>query len=86
MKKLILTPKKDTFTICLPPDWVGKPMVCILKTPYEQFEDEVISQVSDVAISYQAERHHWARRGRRYLLRKRRVASKANAGRLRSDA
>ena len=23
MKKLILTPKKDTMTICIPPDWVG---------------------------------------------------------------
>ena len=70
MKKLILTPKKDTMTICIPPDWVGKPLVCILKEPYEQ-EEDMISYVSDVSISYQAERYNWAKRGRRYHLRTR---------------
>lgn len=31
MKKLILLPKTDTVTICLPSDWVGRPIICILK-------------------------------------------------------
>lgn len=35
MKKLILRPTKDSITICLPEDWVGKPISCIL-----QREDE----------------------------------------------
>ena len=30
MKKLTLTPSRDTITICLPEDWVGKPISCIL--------------------------------------------------------
>lgn len=32
MKKLLLLPKTDTITICLPRDWVGHPIICILKT------------------------------------------------------
>lgn len=53
MKKMILTPKKDTITFCLPDDWVGKPMVCILKSPYECDEDEdVVSYVSEDAMCY----------------------------------
>lgn len=31
MKKLILLPKTDTVTICLPSDWVGRPVICLLK-------------------------------------------------------
>ena len=75
MKKLILTPKKDTLTICLPPDWVGKPLVCILKDPDEQ-DEGMISYVSDVSIGYQVERYRWAKRGRRprrHRLRKKSV-------------
>lgn len=56
MKKMIITPKKDTITICLPPEWVGKPLVCILETPYEQSEPDVVSQVSEASIGYMAER------------------------------
>lgn len=77
MKKLIITPKRDTLTICLPPEWVGKPLVCILKTPYVFPEEEIVSQVSDVAISYQAERHNWARRGRHFHLRKVRIRKRS---------
>ena len=36
MRKLILRPTKDSITICLPEDWVGKPISCIL-----QREDEI---------------------------------------------
>lgn len=32
MKKLLLLPKTDTITICLPSDWVGHPIICILKS------------------------------------------------------
>ncbi len=40
MKKLILRPTKDSITICLPEDWVGKPISCIL-----QREDELLTPV-----------------------------------------
>ena len=36
MKKLTLTPSRDTITICLPEDWVGKPISCILSRDDEQ--------------------------------------------------
>lgn len=54
---MILTPKKDTVTLCLPPDWVGKPIVCILKFPYEkEEEDAMVSYVSEDAMCYSANR------------------------------
>ena len=40
MKKLILRPTKDSITICLPEDWVGKPISCILLR-----EDEPLTPV-----------------------------------------
>ena len=53
MKKMILNPKRDTITLCLPTDWVGKPIVCILKSPYELEEDEeMVSKVSEAALCY----------------------------------
>ena len=57
MKKLILIPKKDTITLCLPPDWVGKPMLCILKDPYEMEEERLVAQVSEAALCYHVGRH-----------------------------
>lgn len=63
MKKMIITPKKDSITICLPPDWVGKPLVCMLETPYEQNE-EMVSQVNEDAVGYGAERFLGTRPGR----------------------
>ena len=51
MKKLILLPKKDTITICLPENWVGKPLECILRHPEEKSaypEDlEIVSEVRE---------------------------------------
>lgn len=56
MKKLILTPQKDTLTICLPQDWVGKPLLCILRHPDEKstypIESEFISSVREERIGY----------------------------------
>lgn len=52
---MIITPKKDTITICLPPDWVGKPLVCTLETPYENVK-EMVSEVSEDAVAYRAHR------------------------------
>lgn len=52
MKKMILNPKRDTITLCLPTDWVGKPIVCILKSPYELEEEEMVSKVSEAALCY----------------------------------
>ena len=36
MKKLTLVPKTDTLTICLPPDWVDKVIVCTLQNDEEE--------------------------------------------------
>ena len=36
MKKLTLVPKTDSVTICLPPDWVGKVIVCTLQNVAEE--------------------------------------------------
>lgn len=49
MKKLILRPTKDSITICLPADWVGKPISCIL-----QREDNaaVIDEFNEAENSY----------------------------------
>lgn len=66
MRKMILTPKKDTITLCLPPEWVGRPVVCILETPYD-FSDgeEVVSQVSEAALCYYANKYRKPRSQRR---------------------
>lgn len=40
MKKLLLTPTKDSITICLPTDWVGKPISCILQCEAEENASE----------------------------------------------
>lgn len=53
---MILTPKKDTVTLCLPTEWVGKPIVCILKAPYETDKSEVVSYVSEAAMCYRSSR------------------------------
>ena len=72
MRKMILTPKKDTITLCLPPEWVGKPLVCILETPYDFSEgEEVVSQVSEAALCYYANKY-WKHRSHR----RKRVAPK----------
>lgn len=36
MKKLTLVPKTDSVTICLPPDWVNKVIVCTLQNEEEE--------------------------------------------------
>lgn len=64
LKKLILRPRKDTITICLPPDWVGKPLTCIIRTD-EGASEEIVSQVSEDAIRYQ--RLKYRRRRRRHV-------------------
>ena len=78
MKKLIMTPKKDTMTICLPQEWVGKPLVCILKHPDEKdaFPDdsEYVSQVREDTIGYRAMKYlkHRFRKPRKKRLRRKR--------------
>ena len=74
MKKLIITPKKDSVTICLPPEWVGKPLICVLKDPSEEIEQEIVSEVSENAVCYQASRYrknYHERRPRTKHLRRR---------------
>lgn len=56
MKKLTITPQKDTITICLPPEWVGKPLVCIFKELYEQEDAEIVTEVSEAAACYRSKR------------------------------
>ena len=76
MKKLILTPQKDTVTICLPQEWVGKPLVCVLRHPDENgaypTESEFVSEIREESIGYQASRYRQKRRPRKKRLRKKR--------------
>jgi len=77
MKKMILNPKRDTITLCLPTDWVGKPIVCILKSPYELEEEEMVSKVSEAALCYHVRKRTYKkptplRRKRRPKQRRRR--------------
>jgi len=68
MKKLILNPVKDTVTLCLPEDWVGKTVICFLRDPNEE-EVDMVGYASEGAIFYQAERYR--RLAKRKLRRKR---------------
>ena len=74
MKKLILTPQKDTLTICLPQEWVGKPLVCILRHPDEKsaypLQSEFVSEVRESRIGYDVYRYKQKRRPRKKRLRK----------------
>ena len=74
MKKLILTPQKDTVTICLPQEWVGKPLVCVLRHPEENGtyppESEFVSEVREESIGYLASRYRKTRKPRKKRLRK----------------
>lgn len=76
MKKLILTPQKDTLTICLPQDWVGKPLLCILRHPEEKsaypFESEFISSVREDRIGYNMMPFKQVRKPRKKRLRRKR--------------
>ncbi|MBO4504373.1 MAG: hypothetical protein J5730_06160 [Bacteroidales bacterium] len=60
-----MNPKKDTITICLPAEWVGKTLMCILKAPYEMEDDELVSEVSEAAICYHVGRYRKPRAWRR---------------------
>ena len=76
MKKLILTPQRDTMTICLPHDWVGKPLVCVLSHPYEKYaypiESEFVSEIREEAIGYHAALYRQKCKPRRKRLRRKR--------------
>ena len=37
MKKIILFPKTDTVILCLPEEWVDKPVICKLTPLYESY-------------------------------------------------
>ena len=65
MKKMIFTPKRDSITICLPPEWVGKPLICILKDPSDTTDEEIVSEVSENALCYQTARYRRKSRERR---------------------
>ena len=41
MKKVILLPKKDTVTLCLPEKWVGVPIICKLEPIKTSFMNSV---------------------------------------------
>ncbi len=74
MKKLILTPQKDTFTICLPHDWVGRPLVCILRHPEEKNaypgDSEFVSAVRETTVGYHASQYRKHRKARKKRLRR----------------
>ncbi|MBQ1780528.1 MAG: hypothetical protein II001_03745 [Bacteroidales bacterium] len=66
MKKLIMTPKKDTLIICLPQEWVGKPLVCVLQHPDEKDAapptSEYVSELREDHIGYLTDRYRLKRR------------------------
>lgn len=53
MKKLILIPKTDTITICLPPDWVGKTITCTMHHIDESM-NVVLPMAAESPIPYKA--------------------------------
>ena len=63
---MIITPQKDTVTLCLPPEWVGRPMMCILQHPDEKSaypsDSEYVSEVREDNILYNAELFRQKRR------------------------
>ena len=74
MKKLIITPQKDTMTICLPQEWVGRPLVCILRHPEEKsaypLESEFISELREESLGYNIRHYRQVRRPRKKRLRR----------------
>jgi hypothetical protein len=52
MKKIILLPKTDTVIICLPPEWIGCPVVCKLEPIKASFmkRDEVEMEVERMIV------------------------------------
>lgn len=77
MKKLILFPQKDTVTICLPQDWVGRPLECILRLPEEKSaypaNSEFVSELREETILYRTNRPRKKISKRKKRLRKRSV-------------
>jgi hypothetical protein len=49
MKRLVLLPKTDTITICLPTEWVGHPIICFLKASESIIYEE---ETQEDAINY----------------------------------
>lgn len=76
MKKLFITPQKDTVTLCLPPEWVGKPLVCLLQLPHEKpeypYDTEFVSSVREESIGYNILQFQRKRRPRKKRLRRKR--------------
>ena len=80
MKKLFITPQKDTVTLCLPLEWVGKPLVCILTHPDEKpeypYETEFVSEVREGSIGYNEFIFKRKRRPRKKRLRHKRTTNR----------
>ena len=74
MKKLFITPQKDTVTLCLPSEWVGKPLVCVLHHPVRkskyQNETDFVSEVREQSIGYNILQYQRKRRPRKKRLRR----------------
>jgi hypothetical protein len=60
----------------LPQEWVGKPLMCILRHPDERsaypFESEFVSEVREESIGYDISRFRQKRKARRKRLRRKR--------------
>lgn len=68
---MILNPKKDTVTICLPPDWVGQSVVCILKKNEYKPTIPTLPELHDVSTSYNTQVRKRQAQKEQYLRRKR---------------
>lgn len=57
MKKLSLIPKRDTITICLPPDWVGKKITLFLSSAAEtDIQETKILMAAERTVKYNAKK------------------------------
>jgi hypothetical protein len=52
MKKIILLPKTDTVTLCLPEEWVGVPVICKFQPINTSFlnGDEMETELEKIII------------------------------------
>ena len=53
MKTIVLLPKTDTVTLCLPEQWVGTPVICKLSPMSDRFmNDDEIEMEMEKAIFF----------------------------------
>ncbi len=82
MKRLILVPKTDTITICLPPDWVGQTITCTLRHT-EQEMATPIPLAAERTLTYHVKKKKKKTTGK---IKKTKTKTKTNANQPLSNA